>query len=63
MFTVAKELGCWVCDLEENMPPDEFAEWIAYFRLVREAEEKEISKQKRGAKSVPPSRIPRSKKV
>jgi len=33
-------LGCPVCELEERMPADEFDDWLTFFAIRREQEEK-----------------------
>jgi len=43
-----------VCDIEENMPPDEFIYWVAYFDLKNMKIKEEANKAKqanRGVKS------------
>lgn len=51
VFQLAEILGMMVCEIEENMPPDEFIYWIAYFDIknVRMKKEAEKMKQKQGS--------------
>ncbi len=44
-MAVAELLGKFVFEIEDEMPYDEFADWLAWLRLKREIRDKEIKWQ------------------
>ena len=50
MFRLAKELGCFVSDIEERMSLGEMVEWAAFFELEFEANKKAMAEAKKNAK-------------
>ncbi len=44
-MAVAELLGKFVFEVENEMPYDEFADWLAWMRLKRELQDKENKRQ------------------
>ncbi len=51
MFSLAYELKRPVYELEEDMPPDEFAEWGGFFAWKNEQERAALEKAKQEARA------------
>lgn len=46
MFAIAERVGCTVEELQGRMSSAEITEWLAYFRLAAEDQQKELAKYK-----------------
>jgi len=50
VFRIAKELGKFAWEVEEEMPVSEFFEWAEYFQMEYEAEKEAARKAKTQAR-------------
>jgi len=46
LFAIAERVGCTVEELQGRMSSAEITEWLAYFRLAAEDQQKELAKYK-----------------